>query len=358
MKKLLLSTSAIALAGAIAIPASAAEWSMKVSGSMEQQFGFATSDNDNIPGEYDGVDVYSSSEIHFSPSITLDNGLKFGARIELEGEGKSGSSTIDESYLYVSGSFGRLFIGADDNAANTMAYAAPDVTFFNVNSGDDTAYLPFVKAFGTTTTFVQVGGSDPTSIGYFTPRLAGFQLGATYSRDGRQFSNSREDTDVVLHDLIGVGANYVNNFGDVSIAVSGGYVTASLPGAPDPEAWAAGLVLGFGNFSVGGSYSDNSDQKNDIEMFDLGVAYETGPWGVSFTYVHAEKEGALDATLPTPLNVGDADIDKFLIGLDYQVATGVRIGAFGAYIESDSDAGTATSDGDGIVLGTGIVLSF
>ncbi len=351
MKKLLLSTSAIALAGAIAIPASAAEWSMKITGSMEQQFGFASSDNDNIKGDYDGVDVYSSSEIHFSPSIVLDNGIKFGARIELEGEGQSKArSTIDESYLYVSGSFGRIFIGSDDNAANTMAYAAPDVTFFNVNSGDDTAYLPFSSAFGTTTTYVQVGGSDPTTIGYTTPRLAGFQLAGTYSRDGTQFRTARTHSNVVLSDIFGVGANYTNSFGDVSIAVSGGYTTGSVKGESDPDAWAVGGVVGFGGFSIGYSFSDennNGGDSGDMYVHDAGIAYETGPWGVSFNYVHGDKDKH------------DADIDKFLIGLNYSLATGVRLGAFGAYVTSDTnDESDGSSNGDGFVLGTGIVVSF
>ncbi|MCH8168135.1 MAG: porin, partial [Proteobacteria bacterium] len=80
MKKILLGTSALALAGAFASPAASAEWSMRVGGYMEQYIGFATSDA-NFPGDFDGIDSKQDAEIWFLPSITLDNGIKFSANI-------------------------------------------------------------------------------------------------------------------------------------------------------------------------------------------------------------------------------------------------------------------------------------
>ncbi|MEM6945981.1 MAG: porin, partial [Pseudomonadota bacterium] len=75
MKKVLLSTSAIALVGAYAGAASAAEWNVRVSGYMEQHIAYADSDVDNISGEeFGGVDVKQDTEVRFLPSITLDNG--------------------------------------------------------------------------------------------------------------------------------------------------------------------------------------------------------------------------------------------------------------------------------------------
>ena len=35
--------------------------------------------------DFDGVDVSTNTEIFFLPSITLDNGIKIGANIQLEG---------------------------------------------------------------------------------------------------------------------------------------------------------------------------------------------------------------------------------------------------------------------------------
>jgi len=361
MKKILLGTSALALAGAFASPAASAEWEMRVGGYMEQHVAYATSDPDNSPGkdaEYDGVDVKSDTEIHFSPVITLDNGIKFGARIELEGTGK-GDDQIDENYVYIEGSFGRLSIGEDDNAAYIMGYGAPDVTFVNINSGSESLWLPFDAAFGTTTTFISVEG-DSVGLRYFSPRMAGFQVGVSYARDAnRDSDDAQKDRDADLSDIFGVGANYVNSFGDFDIALSGGWTGGdAAKGDSDPEAWSAGLNLGMSGFTIGGSYADWNKAGGNMETFDLGVSYATGPWGVSFTYVHSE------------LNDDDnGEIDKFLLGMDYKLAQGIRLGAWVVYVDADSDNGLGFTgddedgernfyDGDGWIIGTGMKLNF
>ena len=390
MKKLLLSTSAIALAGAIATPASAAEWEVRLGGYMEQHIGYASIDDDAAGSSdgLDGVDTSSDSEVYFLPSITLDNGLKFGAVTQLEGRS---STSTDEVFAYITGSFGSLQIGDDDNAANTMGYSAPDVSMVGINSGSDTDWLAFGALGGTTTTFVHAGTFDDAGIRYFTPRLAGFALGVSYARDGNQSdSDGQVDTDAdgVLHDIFGIGANYVNTFGDVSIALSGGYVAGSRNGVSaasgffvdgtdsgedaglhsydctdtlgstdvvvkectaqasgkNPEAWSAGLVFGFGGISVGGSYADfNSAVNGGMEVYDLGVSYSTGPWGFSITYLHAEIDS-------------NDEVDKFMLATTYSVATGVKVGAFGTY--QDLDAGGSGDDIDGFIIGTSVRLDY
>ncbi|HSF96853.1 MAG TPA: porin [Thermohalobaculum sp.] len=414
MKKVLLGTSAIALAGAFATQASAAEWTVKVGGYLEEQVVFTDTDDSTGGADFNGVDVISDGEIHFSPSITLDNGLKFGARIELEGA--TSGDQIDENYLYVEGSFGRLSLGEDDNAAYIMAYGAPDVSFYNINSGSDTDSLPFAAAFGTTSTYPSVEG-DSAGIRYFTPRLAGFQLGASYARDAnRHTSDSNKDTDAdgALHDIWAVAANYANSFGDVSVAASAGYTRGSrngtagvdaidptgqfsftntigkvatssndvetafcnsvggialggeggpdigdddaviqapvcaapaIPGTgnSDPTAYAFGLNIGFGGVTVGGSYANYDETGSDRYVYDIGASYETGPWGFSATYLHSKQDDS------------DAKIDKFLLAVSYAVASGVKVGAFGAYEELDVKGG---SDIDGFVIGTGVKLNF
>ncbi len=101
MKKVLLGTSAIALAGAFATSATAAEWNVRVGGYMEQYVAYGSSDQ-NISGDYDGIDSKSDAEVFFAPSITLDNGLKIGANIQLEAAGYLGTSdTIDESFVFI-----------------------------------------------------------------------------------------------------------------------------------------------------------------------------------------------------------------------------------------------------------------
>ena len=126
MKKVLLGTSALALAGAFASPAASAEWTVRVGGYMEQYVAFATSDA-NFSGDYDGIDSKQDTEIFFAPSITLDNGIKFGANVQLEAN--TNSDQIDESFMFIKGSFGEILLGSENSAGYKMTYAAPDVTF-------------------------------------------------------------------------------------------------------------------------------------------------------------------------------------------------------------------------------------
>ena len=366
MKKVLLSTTALALAGAMMQPANAAEWNVRVGGYMEQYVGYADVDIDFISGDFNGIDSKQDAEIHFVPSITLDNGLKFGANIQLECN--TGGDQIDESYMFIKGSFGEILLGSENSAGYKMGYVAPDVTFLNVNSGSLTFFIPFSGTVGGvsvgddvfrrtlgTTALENEGNNDSQRITYFTPRFAGLQVGVSYARDGLQDTNVQIDEDSALANIFDVGANYVQTFGDFNIAVSGRYGTATAPG-PNPDIWSAGINLGFGGFLVGGSYAEQNDAGTENgEAWDLGVSYTTGPWGVSFTYMHGEN---VDDENP----FADEELDQFLLGASYTIAKGVVFNAYGAYVEFDeevSDGGGGSGDDvEAWVIGTAIKLSF
>lgn len=357
MKKVLMGTSAIMLAGAVVSPASAAEWEMKVGGYMEQYLAFASTDSDCCDGEFDGIDIKEDSEIWFSPSITLDNGLKFQARIELEG--RQSGDQIDETYLRIMGSFGEIRLGEDDQVSYNMAYAAPDVTFFNINSGSDTKFWGGTLLGVFTTTYPAVA-ADPAGISYYSPRLAGFQVAASYARDGLRATTQAQqdlDTTAALVDPWAVAANYVNSFGDFNVAISGGYASGEDSSGADSTAWSAGLNLGFGGFTVGGSYAEWDTDSSfagpfyssfDNSTFDVGASYETGPWGFSVTYLRMDDD----------VSGIDFDMNKYLVGVNYALAKGVRLNAFGAYADAEASAGGASIEEEGFVIGTGVRVDF
>lgn len=393
MKKFLAATSTLALATAFSTNGSAAEWEVRVGGYFESYAAFAASDVNGIEGEFDGVDSKRDAEIAFLPSITLDNGLKIGANIQLEGS--SGTpDKIDESFLFIDGSFGRILLGSENSAGYLMQYGAPDVTFINVNSGSMTAFVPFSGAVtgretGFTTdvtvgvgsdvfrgtlgsTFLENGrNNDAERITYFTPRFAGFQLGVSYARDGDQDDNSQQNIDQrPLANIFDIGANYVNSFGDFSVASSARWGIAAGAGDSNPTVHGFGLNLGYAGFTIGGSWAEQnnsegggtSGDRQDGTSYDLGLSYETGPWGFSFTYFRGENVDNENAFATTG---NDETLDMFLIGANYKLAKGVSLGAFGAYVDFDEETGDAFGpsssggdDVDGFVIGTGISLSF
>ena len=301
MKKVLLGTSAIALATAFAGQANAVEWDVSVGGFSTQHVAVAAGvEIDNAAGEdYDGVDVLSNTEIIFSPSITLDNGLEFGANVQLEGN--SSGDQIDESFVFARGSFGEVNIGSENSAGYKMTYAAPNVTAMPINSGSSSAYIPYSGGGGVTgigglfrnakgSSFIEVGANnDAQRITYYSPRFAGFQVGASYARDGNQDSSLAGDNLGVpgsLGNIFDFGANYVNSFGGVDVAASARYGFGDVEGSGnDPEVFAFGANAGFGGFTLGYAFAESNDSGTlDSQGHSAGISYETGPWGVSATY--------------------------------------------------------------------------
>ena len=384
MRKVLLGTSALALVGAYAGTATAAEFEVKVGGYFEAYAAYADSDVDNVTGEeYGGIDSKRDSEIHFKPSITLDNGIKIGADIQLEGSSGT-SDTIDEAYLFIRGSFGEVLLGSENSAGYKMTYAAPDVTFVNVNSGSLTAFVPFsgIAGDGPATvggpvatgadvfrgtlgsTFLENGrNNDAERFTYFTPRFGGVQFGVSYARDGLQDNNAQLDINGrSLTNIVDFGANFVQSFGPVDIAVSGRYGIAfdDAPG-DDPEIYAFGANVGFFGVTIGGSFAEqNNAGFDDGQSYDAGVSYTTGPWGVSFTYFHGSNVDEESAFNGAAFG-NDEELDQYLLGVTYKLAKGVTLLGFGAYVdfqEDTGDAGGSGDDVDGFVIGTGIKISF
>ena len=63
--------------------------------------------------------IFSDGEIWFMGETTLDNGITFGANVQLESFGNT-ADVIDEDFAYISGSFGRINIGSENSAAYLM----------------------------------------------------------------------------------------------------------------------------------------------------------------------------------------------------------------------------------------------
>lgn len=370
MKKVLLGTSAIVLA---ATSAQAAEWDVKVGGYHNQFIGFASSDIKGSTADFDGVDVKQNAEIFFLPSITLDNGIKFGANVQLESGGYTQTGdTIDESYMYVRGSFGEINLGSENSAGYKMHYAAPNRAIIGFNSPSTNVFIPWsgngagnglFRSTLSSTYLENSRNNDADRITYYTPRFAGFQLGVSYARDGSQDDNSQQniaDASSNLHDIFDVGANYVNDFDGVNVAVSARWGVATQENgtgvaSTNPTVLGFGANVGFGGFTIGGSWAEQNDGRNtDGQAFDIGIAYDTGPWGFSAMWFHGENVDD-DEGFVTGL---DEEQDTFGIGINYKLAKGVRLNAFAAYVDFDEKAATCDTDVDGFVIGTGIGLNF
>ena len=425
MKKLLYGTTALVAAGMIGgVGTAHAQWDVSVNGFMNQWFGYGDNEDDvldRIPaaardaigreldnclvGECNDFNQWSNGEIHFNFSNTLDNGIRFGGRVELEGE--TSGDQIDEQYIFIDGDFGRVLLGSENSAGYLMTITAPNVGL-PLNSGSTTQHIvsPFFTGslFRTplgSTTIEPAVANDSNKITYFTPRISGFQFGISYLPDTDQDEEAATPADKEMEYTNGVsaGINYVDNLFGVDVAASFGYFYMGGPDADevlgsctvvnpyggsntidvceDFQAISAGLNLGWGGWTVGGSYAQVFDGRlqssgfdvvsgvNSVETtegfgFDAGISYETGPWGASVTGYYGEEEGDV-------FTGGYNEYFAVSGSLRYTLGPGVAVIGSVGWVEYHSEsfennvvAGGAGADLDneGIFATTGVALSF
>ena len=387
MKRLLYGTSALVTAGVLMSgPAAAAGLEASLNGYMEQWFGFRSVDNDHtIDGDdVNTLDVKSDTEVHFNARATLDNGLKVLYNVQLEGNNFGGAS-IDESYLQLTGSFGQFLIGSENSAHYKMGYAPNDFGITTM-SGDDSSWINygifggvgnFRTPFGSPWNEVDASCNDDKRLTYFTPRFSGFQFGVSYTPScGDQDDNSIRD-DTTISNVFSLGANYSGKFDQVTVKVSSGLSHGEKPAGNrgnDPTVVTFGALFGLGGFSLGGYYGDTLDSierangsfadgsasnedgdpipvniSNENTGYAVGIAYETGPWGLSLVWKHGEQEGATDI-------VADDKVDTIHLGAQYKLGPGVALKGTVAYANLDAECSGCNDDGFYVV--GGIRVSF
>ena len=77
---------------------------------------------------YNNANIKGDNEVWFGGSTKLDNGLKVGVDIHLEAGGHTDATTdtIDKSYIYVEGGFGKFIVGTQKNGTYLLHVTAPD----------------------------------------------------------------------------------------------------------------------------------------------------------------------------------------------------------------------------------------
>ena len=390
MKKQLLTTTALVAAGVIAAssPAFAQKKGnvvqLEVKGYMEYVLGilFDQADgivDDNVPA----VDNHMESEIWFKGSGKLDNGITITADAQFENIGVG--PRVDETYIRVSGFFGSLMLGQEDNAANLMVtgYSGSWATGVGQNLTFDRADwigLPvgFVgggSRFNATLNDIRLrsgGEDDSMKISYFTPRFEGVQVGVSYipnfARQGPGRGGAVASTAGVYNQGFSIAANFDRKFDQVRVGIAGGYLQAESPGTvvgvntKDMSAYVLAARVDFGGIRLAGAYKKNDDVRDntgtsattslDGGLFDVGARYTWGPNAVSVGYSQGETEGTI-------ATAGDDEEKGFMVGLRRILGPGVHLKGTIHYSDyTDEVNAGATSSNDGVAATTSILLIF
>ncbi len=371
MKKLLLGSAAIAGLVLASAPAQA-QMELTIGGHSKNYVGFLN--QDDAPGtDTRDFDMVRETELHFNGEATLDNGLTFGFQVETEVDAGDDANTIEESYVYLSGTWGRVNLGSENGAAYLLQVAAPSA---DSNIDGIRQYINPVNVAGLSVVPAGIASNGPAGspvgevdgfdydndvtgfsekITYLSPNFNGFQFGASYTPDtddtgsGANVLATGFNTDGAgLEEAYEVSGRYegvVSNFG---YAVGAGYtaIENGTAGTDDTTEWNIGLDVDAGPFGVGVVYTefDNGANTNsDADTVVVGVDYTTGPFkfGASYFTQDDETQGATEL-----------ETDRYTAGVVYTAGAGLSFR--GSISQIDHEVGAADADATSVMGGVQI----
>ena len=347
---------------------------------------------------FNGVDVRGDNEIHFTAEMDVTDNLKLGTFISLEAGGNTGrprgfysglndaDDPIDMNYLYLESNWGKLSLGSQPSAAVTMQIMAPDAAGNIGTEGMLTSGLTVVDpglgylgaegvGIHTTTELYTTDHND--KVIYFTPEMAGLVLAAEYTPNGEEDVRGPVNLRQTFYrDFFGAAALYTREIGDATLALSAGWIGGKLGSnfngaytSPDGETsngasrrwdeWNSGMNLSYAGVTVGGSFRRSIDGRQaesrwsgDGHAWDAGVAYEGGPWRVSYVYFGSQMKN--DLTL-----AGKDRLQVHQVSGKYNLGPGVDLlGTVGTAQFRGQDAADATRRNRGWSMMTGVEINF
>lgn len=364
MKKFVFAMTALFAASLFATAANAADQGVKLGlgGYYKAGFGWIADEDDGAsqPQAVSTRDeaIKQDVEIWFSGETTLDNGLTVGARVELEGQ--TVGDQVDETWMYVKGSFGEVRVGDEDDARKLKAVVGPSASkVFMANDPDGTSITfsnsPLISLAGTNFNVNNVPGvnsttfnveNDSTKLIYMTPSFNGFSLAVSYAPDNS--SDTQNGTGGTPSEVNGgnseawsIAASYDGKWDATKIMASLGYTdsTNETAAAPDVKAWQAGLGVGFGNFMVGGSYGKMDDTLGaglDIRSYELGGTYNMGPYTIGLNWSHGKYDVAAGR---------EPELDTYMVSGAYALGPGITLDAALQFNDWDNDGAGAIGSG-------------
>jgi len=369
-----------------------AKFEVKVGGDVYVEGAFIDQNRDS---DLRNVEMRNRFRVNIIPSAKADNGLEYGGRIRMRAASGTRAMDADRAYIFAQGGFGQVRLGQTnsfndetivsrpidylpfglfDQALNyTGALGGAQATINGrVNGGSTGGGLNAVQnaCGGGSVTWPSLNPDGcATKVVYFSPRLAGFQLGASYtprSDSNNTESNRSKYTALAVagqittgfQDLWEIGANYDATFGAVRAKAGAGYfggTPTKTVGASyrDLKAWQAGAQLGFAGISVGGSYTDFGKSglnrsfafQDSNHVWQLGAQYTMGPIVVGGGWMYGQDAGSTAVA-------GKRKVNAYELGVSYTVAPGFAVQAQYDYVDAKNDVINTNDKGNIVILRT------
>lgn len=342
MNKLLLGTAAAAL---MIAPAAAGPMAVTVGGYYNSVFYSQDVDEQDTRD----LGIHNDAEIIFKGKAKANNGIELGFQVQLEAEGSGEKDHIDENYIYAKGNFGKVELGAENNAAYKMQVTAPKP--FGWKTFDNN-----FKTWGEVSNFDKplLDGveSDALKVNYYSPKFNGFQFGYSITPDA---SDTNGDSGLYLADetdedgdniskgsSTALGLKYSGKIGGMKVKVSYGINTLDEDtGVSSREDTAMGLSVTSGKITVGGNTFTKEKGDDETDVLHYGVQYKL------------TKATSLGLIMHNQEQPNGDEVNIMAIGGSTKIGAGTKL-TYTYETVSDDDA----DNGDSTFMGVGLLMKF
>jgi predicted porin len=368
IRKALAVTTALTAVGTLASGAALAAEKPKVSIGGYYELYFGISDQDETVGTATvGTPVYDSGsainrfgivhygEVHITARGVTDSGMKwrvrfedvqddFDARALTSPSQTSKKTSTDETWVELTGSWGRLILGGQDGPADVWD-GATDLVYTGAREHGIFADLDAGFVSGSDKTNL-IDSSDATKIYYSTPRVAGFRAGYSLAPEGEALGSINRnagdggeggpfhEASIDYRGKIGDGMLVLNLKGSRSESLATDGVTDD-----QLNAWGLSGNYTFGAFTVAAGYVDNDikDGAENATAWDAGVAYNGGKWEASLTYLSSSAED--------PATGNDDEYDQWVVSGVYNLGGGMTVAGSIYFFDLDAPSASVATDG-------------
>ncbi len=274
--------------------------------------------------------------LNFAAEGKTDNGLEYLMRLTFSGQpgvttpdtNYSAHNRVRQAYVQLSGWGFTVQGGAVDSAD-----AVKMVDGSLVMGGDGGFVSDWSNRFNVTndtifSSFLVANPGYANKMNIYTPRVGGFQIGLSWTPNtrhlGDEFFKDNRGKSILGGSVDGPYApfdqnvfsgalSYNNHFGDLtlSMAVVGVHANTSKTGGTSTteaekkllnksRGWAAGAVIGWKGFELGGGYSNNQktgeylvDSVNGSDggrVWNVAVGYQLGHYKLAVGYLSGQKK--------------------------------------------------------------------
>lgn len=367
----------ITLMSAMGATTALAKDGFKVGGYFTQSVSLV--DIDDRPGfTLEDEVLTQNAEFHVAAQKTLDNGLRIGAHIQLEGATES--DQIDEHYVSLRADWGQILLGAENGVGHLMQVRAPSFVpglkmydnsltdegierAYDALLGDGDDNTPKVINDAHMSTKLEQISGDANKVSLITPKVGGAQFGLSFAPNNKNRGGSVDNlvalgtNELVQDDIIEMAVSYSGRVGGVKYKFGYSSVGGTTLGSTfDPESNSTGVRVGWGDYVVGANVSiyENLDQVDaaayagsKIETQNISLRKRNGSSQIGLGWTTGDENERNGDRL--------TEYEEWMVGGGRKIGEGVQLGYYYAQMtvdrpQADGDAQSAEISTLGLTL--------